>query len=71
MFGIGVVELLIIGLVGTGAIVSLVLVVVFAAKRSSNPGVNPNLVPCADCGRLVSRQAVSCPQCGRPLGGAT
>ena len=28
---------------------------------------NPRLLPCPDCGRLVSRLATSCPQCGRPL----
>jgi RNA polymerase subunit RPABC4/transcription elongation factor Spt4 len=26
---------------------------------------NPNLIPCADCNRMVSRHAESCPQCGR------
>ena len=28
---------------------------------------NPKLKPCPDCGRMVSRLAPSCPQCGRPL----
>ncbi len=26
-----------------------------------------NLVPCPDCGRMLSKLAISCPQCGRPL----
>jgi uncharacterized OB-fold protein len=26
---------------------------------------HPNLSPCPDCGHMVSRQAESCPQCGR------
>jgi len=28
---------------------------------------NPNLISCPDCGDKVSRLAVSCPHCGRPL----
>ena len=28
---------------------------------------NPNLMPCMDCGHLISKKAVSCPNCGRPL----
>ena len=28
---------------------------------------SPNLYPCPDCGRQVSRLATTCPQCGRPL----
>jgi predicted RNA-binding Zn-ribbon protein involved in translation (DUF1610 family) len=27
--------------------------------------VYPNLLPCPDCGRVISRMAESCPQCGR------
>ena len=51
MFGISPVELVVIfGLICPGSLVLIVLVVVFAVKRSSNPGANPNLAPCADCG---------------------
>lgn len=28
---------------------------------------NPNLLPCPDCGRQVSRRAASCPSCGCPI----
>jgi tRNA A-37 threonylcarbamoyl transferase component Bud32 len=28
----------------------------------------PVLVPCPECGQMVSRQAASCPRCGAPLG---
>ncbi len=30
-------------------------------------GKNSNLIPCPDCGRMVSKLAKSCPRCGRPL----
>lgn len=36
-------------------------------KLLASKGGGENLVPCPDCGRQVSRLAVSCPQCGRPL----
>lgn len=26
-----------------------------------------DLVPCADCGRALSREAFTCPGCGRPM----
>jgi hypothetical protein len=28
---------------------------------------NPHLYPCPDCKRMVSQQAVTCPECGKPL----
>jgi predicted amidophosphoribosyltransferase len=28
---------------------------------------NQNLIPCPDCGKWISKMAVSCPNCGRPL----
>jgi hypothetical protein len=28
----------------------------------------PGLIPCPECGQLVSRQAPACPRCGMPLG---
>lgn len=66
MFGIGPVELLIIGvvlLILLGAVVVPVVLIVFLRKK---PAPNPNLSPCPDCGWLISRKAISCPQCGRP-----
>ncbi|HEV3021607.1 MAG TPA: hypothetical protein VGX76_04045 [Pirellulales bacterium] len=73
MFGMGPFELLCIAsalslLLGVPAVIVVVLLV--RGHRSSHDHSNPNLVPCIDCGRLVSRQAASCPQCGRPLGGS-
>jgi hypothetical protein len=69
MIGIGPIELLIVlgvlGLLVVGAVV-VVVVIVTTSKRRSSPA-NPNLVPCPDCGRHVSRLAKSCPNCGRPL----
>ena len=29
--------------------------------------VNPNLIPCPDCGSMVSKKAPACPKCGRPF----
>ncbi len=67
MFGVNLVELLIIGvvlLILLGAVVVPVVLIVFLLRKKSAP--NPNLSPCLDCGWLISRQAISCPQCGRP-----
>lgn len=69
MFGINPMELMIVGFVALlmlGGVVAVVMVLVNSQARSSTPS-NPNLTPCPDCGRFVSRQAISCPQCGRPL----
>ena len=69
MIGIGWFELLIIGGILGLSLLAVVIVVVVAlttSKRRSIP-VSPNLFPCPDCGRHVSRLAASCPNCGRPL----
>ena len=67
----GPLELLILGVPCLGVIVVVVVVVMYAMTQSKKTGENssqnPNLVPCSDCGRLVSRLAANCPQCGRPL----
>jgi hypothetical protein len=69
MFGISPLELLIVGVVALvmlgGAVVPVVLIVYFARKRS--PAPTADLAPCPDCGPLLSRQAITCPQCGRPM----
>ena len=51
-------------------VAGLVGLVVFllVLKPNSNVRPNPNLYACPDCGRPVSRSAVTCPGCGRPLG---
>jgi len=48
-------------------IVVLAVVLSTSQKNRSGPAANPNLYPCPDCGRFVSRQAPNCPQCGRTL----
>jgi hypothetical protein len=68
MVGIGLWELVIIlrllALMVGGVVV--IVVVLTVAKRQGG-SVHPNLFPCPDCGRRVSRLAASCPNCGRPL----
>lgn len=45
-----------------GAAVALVKIL-----KNTSPPQGPNLVPCPDCRRPVSRFAQACPTCGRPL----
>lgn len=60
--------LLILGLVGLAVVGGVIaLVVVLATSKRRGGSANPNLFPCPDCGRQVSRLAKSCPNCGRPL----
>ena len=69
-FAPGPLELLLIGLACVVPVVAVVaIVIVLAASKKSGPSSadNPNLYPCPDCGRMVSRQAPACPQCGKPL----
>jgi hypothetical protein len=56
-----------------GAIGGLAVVVAYAAwvmhvrakeKHSPPP---PPLIDCPDCGGKVSRRALTCPHCGRPM----
>ena len=49
--------------------VGVVIVLVILLTRTANPKIMPNLTPCPDCGRMVSRLAKTCPQCGRPFQG--
>ena len=69
MVGIGLWELVIIlGVLAllVGGVVVVIVVALTTAKRQGG-SVNPDLFPCPDCGRHVSRLAASCPNCGRPL----
>jgi hypothetical protein len=45
-----------------------ILLVAFLTRRAarSKNVTGQNLYPCPDCGRMVSRSAPTCPQCGRP-----
>jgi len=54
-------------LLGAVAVVIVVFALAQSKRVGENPAQNPNLVPCPDCGRFVSRLAPNCPQCGRPL----
>jgi hypothetical protein len=38
-----------------------------AAGLSTREAPRTRLTPCPDCGHSVSRSAMSCPSCGRPL----
>jgi hypothetical protein len=42
-------------------------VVVLFVKLAHQRPIGPNLFPCPDCKRWVSRLAIQCPHCGRPL----
>jgi len=66
MFGLGIQELLIIGLIlliPIGIIGAIVVVFVVASGRKTHMS-NPNLTPCLDCGNLLSPRATTCPKCG-------
>ena len=66
---VGWVEILVIlaivGLMAVGGVIAVVVIV--AATKKKGDSANPNLFPCPDCGRHVSRLAKSCPNCGRPF----
>jgi len=46
------------------AVAAIAFALIVGQRRTSG---DANLTPCPDCGRMVSRLAVACPQCGRPL----
>ncbi|MBQ9762161.1 MAG: hypothetical protein IJV82_03690 [Oscillospiraceae bacterium] len=48
-----------------GAVIDFVLGLVFLNKTEEVPAWNSNLITCPDCHKMVSRQAESCPHCGR------
>ena len=63
-FSPGPMELLIIATMVLGPLVAVgVVLLFFLGPRKPNP----NLTPCPDCGRQVSRSAEACPGCGRPM----
>jgi hypothetical protein len=65
--GVGPMELLILGVLVCGGVGVAAVVLIAALAGRNRAGSNPNLVPCPDCERMVSRHATACPQCGRPL----
>lgn len=67
----GIFELLIVlGILGL-LVGGVVVVVIVTTSKRQGGSANPNLFPCPDCGRYVSRLAASCPNCGRPLASKT
>lgn len=64
VFGIGPVELLIVGGLCFAMLGALVAVLTLLLHRSQ---ANAHLTVCPDCGRRASRLATHCPACGRPL----
>ncbi len=64
-WGVILLIVLCLGLFGAAALVALLLFL--SRKARVDRAANPNLTPCPDCGRYVSRVAPNCPQCGRPL----
>jgi hypothetical protein len=69
MGSLGLIHWLILGvlcLVPVAVVVAVALIVILSTKSSKHQN-RSNLDPCPDCGRMVSRSAVTCPHCGRPL----
>ena len=48
-------------------VVCLLIGALSTAWNQDNAPTDPDLFPCPDCGRHVSRLAKSCPNCGRPF----
>lgn len=78
MFGLGIIELVIIAVVLlflVGVPIVVVCATVGVSRRSAPPTAHygdapsPNLMTCPDCGHDVSRRAESCPNCGAPVAG--
>lgn len=64
MFGLGPLEMLLIGVACIAPLVVSAALAVFFMRRAA---VNPHLTHCPDCGRRVSRLAAHCPRCGKLL----
>ena len=67
MMGIGVAELVIVGLTGLLCQGLVVGVVLLAAQSGRPTSATRHLPPCPACGQGVSPAAPSCPHCGHPL----
>jgi predicted amidophosphoribosyltransferase len=63
----GPIHWLIVLVVFGGCLAAPMAAVVLAMILLRNGPSSPNLVPCPDCRRRVSRLAAACPHCGRPL----
>ena len=66
-FGLGHLEMLILGLMCLGVLAVIIVVVVVVVLTTRKSSANPNLYPCPACGQTVSLDVESCPHCGHPL----
>ena len=65
MMGLGLIELVFLGICMLIGVAGLVIVIVMAFSTKTRAA--GNLINCPDCGRGVSPQASACPNCGRPM----
>lgn len=71
MVGIGIMELVIIGLIIIlpllllGIVIALVIAVSSRHRRDAAP--HPDVAPCPHCRALVPLRTNTCPECGQPL----
>lgn len=63
--GIGVIEILIIAVIGIGMLAVPVVLIVLLTRRRSDPPhyTQPEVAPCPGCGQLIPLGADSCPHC--------
>jgi len=67
MFGLGLIEIMLIGGVTLVVPVIVVIVILSTGSQRRRDAANSNLALCPDCGRHVSLNAPTCPRCGCPL----
>ena len=68
-FGLGFLELLIVGMICLAPLVVAVGVLVWIASHQGGKLTNPPLERCTECGQPAPPGAAYCPQCGCPLHG--
>ena len=66
MVGIGLMELILIGIILVPIVIVLVVLTVSSGGRKEEEP-SSNLAPCPDCQAFVSIHAVACPKCGCPI----
>jgi hypothetical protein len=68
MGGFSLFHLLVLAAIALIVFAPIAVAVFFVVKAvRATPPNRPNLYPCANCGRMVSRLAPTCPQCGSSL----
>ncbi|MEZ6110855.1 MAG: zinc ribbon domain-containing protein [Pirellulaceae bacterium] len=67
--GIGVLELLIIAVIGIGMLaIPIVLVLLLTKRRGDSPhNTQPNVAPCPGCAQLIQLGAKFCSNCGQAI----